>query len=466
MKLFTTFLLASVCTLSSLAQRPATPGLQGQNASFSSPQAFRQAGMFLQDSVLWETGVAGTNDFVSSWLIHLPSYNENGLLTEVVFFVRAGANWEHFSRKLYAYDGRKMTRYTHQVWDETSASWRDEYEEQRAYDGDDNLITLTTLAYDASVEGLVSDKRETMTYDNRGNLLELEAASWNGTGWEPETRRRWTYNQNDLFTQSVSQVWENGDWVFASRERATYGELEFDLLGLQRGTWDAQAAQWRAQEREIYEIDNRGQLLSTVLQAWNATSQSWIPLKREAYTYTLSRTYEQILEENWDGGWQPQTRRLFAQQQGQRETIRQSWENGEWVNQTRTYTRTNADDLLVEEVRGEAWSGSSWLNSEDTERYTYFWSEAVSTNLSSSLPSADCQLINPYRILTPIRCQGLEGGKTYQLELLDLQGRTVFQQAVRGGESFSIPRAVATGIYMLRLHDRARVVHMQKVQVE
>lgn len=202
----------------------------------------------------------------------------------------------------------------------------------------------------------------------------------------------------------------------------------------------------------------------------------------------------------WDsltGSWENEHRQKFiAGPQGQFQgRWRQVWDQGAWLNQFFGGQTFSGQDLLVNYQKWNAvtenweqgfrhllsydtdanlimskgwqtWNPDmeEWLNDNFTLRYTYFWSDLM-TSLSAIKSPQSCQITNPYAKGLPVICELPESGNQYVLELFDLLGRKVYAATFSAGEQPAINHDLSQGTYLLRISQNQTVFHLQKLAI-
>jgi hypothetical protein len=176
-------------------------------------------------------------------------------------------------------------------------------------------------------------------------------------------------------------------------------------------------------------------------QAWQDTG--WVNFRRQQYS-KLGPTGRQEIMQIWD-------------------STLQAWENG-----FRALAQYDSSFNLVAEAGIQAWDGniSDWGNTQETRACEHFYSPASATSLVPDLPQLNCNLSNPYRAYEPFYCESLQPGQNYDLRLLDMQGRTVYQQLIPGGAPFSIDRTLPAGVYNLSIFEDQQLQFVRKIIIQ
>jgi len=104
-----------------------------------------------------------------------------------------------------------------------------------------------------------------------------------------------------------------------------------------------------------------------------------------------------------------------------------------------------------------------WENRGFTQRHTHFWSEAILNDVEEARTFNNCVIPNPYPTGTYFFCDLPPSQNNYQLELHDMLGRPVYRTDVQSGQAVSIDTRPAPGVYVLRIHNRQQLYHLQRL---
>ncbi|MFD1615700.1 T9SS type A sorting domain-containing protein [Gelatiniphilus marinus] len=193
------------------------------------------------------------NESTSTWENHLKTeYTYSGtILTELTNYDWLNNNWEPRSRELNTYNvSNLITEKISQTWNATNTVWVNVLKTEYTYYPNEKLNVVTAYIWNSANSNWNNDLRETYTYS--GNLpTALKADTWNGTIWENNRLRHYTYDSNDFLTETlktkwngsafendervlrtnnnegfptemINQAWFFGSWLNNSRDRRTY----------------------------------------------------------------------------------------------------------------------------------------------------------------------------------------------------------------------------------------------------
>ena len=423
---------------------------------------------YVLDSSVCGYGVANTTQFGEE-IKGYYSYASDGSVSEVLFKEEMPAGtYENFSRKLYTYSNGQRTGYLYQLWNVSMGSWEDEYEEQTLYNADGQQERFSIREIDGTGQWR-NLYRESRGYDVDGNLTEILAASWDNGGWLDTAKTTIEYNDIGLYARIHALSWNGAGWDSLSRESADYGEfgMFWDTYLLEEKTQNV----WEGVVREQYSYDTYGFWTGMSRQGWNSGTGSWENLLREQYAYTRKGIWTGWSQQVWqDSGWVNSIRQTYSSSNQLRQDIMQTWDslaNG-WTNGFRVLAQYDGNFNLVREGGIQSWDPATtdWINTADTRQCVYTLRPVNATAIHAPLRQLDCTMMNPYRVYEPIHCESLQSGKRYELRLTDMQGRTVYQTSVPGGQKLSIDRSLPTGVYSLRISEDHQTHFLRKIIIK
>ena len=196
--------------------------------------------------------------------------------------------------------------------------------------------------------------------------VEEVTSFWSDDGWTVHSRTLWTYDRPGGEARvALSQSWDVGAWVDASRER-----WALDADGRQAsGTVEAWSdGAWAEQGTMAFTYDAEGRKVAALRRQWSESALS--------NADSLASTYRDGLEAErrffrWqDGAWTEVLRQTSAYDADGNERTRTHAEPGPegWTEQRRwtfTYAGGRLASSLVERKEDEAWA--PWLD----QTYTY-----------------------------------------------------------------------------------------------
>lgn len=425
---------------------------------------------FLKDSTFCSTGIANSQDFEEQTQAFY-TYTAEGALQEIRFEkIQAGGSFQNFSRKRYAYENGLQSRYLYQLFDAVEQAWKDDYQEVATYNESGQLIEYLIQETDGTGTW-VNLERISVGYDAAGNAEAITGFVWENEAWLEDFRQLSTFNEDGDFTEIVLQDWDGADWQPLSRERAAYGPGGYHWLNYQLEIADESDGLLKPFIREQYFYNDYGFWIGTEVQMADSVTGEFNNLYRERYGYNRRGIWTSWLQQIWeDSAWVNTIRQRFEGTPKNRMEVMEVYEasTDSWISAFRNFTQFDDNRNLVRIAGTQFFNpiSNQWVNQPGTRQCQHFYSEAsASTSRREEIPSLECTLLNPYRTNSPILCLGMEPGQPYVLDLRDMQGRTVLNQPVRGGQAFSMDAQVSEGVYMMTLRQQGRLRHLQKILV-
>lgn len=430
----------------------------------TNPAAEQSGPVYLMDSSVCGAGIIGTDQFTEDAGISY-QYDQAGRLVEAIYSLDGGNGvFEPYSRKVFTYANQEVS-YLFQLWDANTSSWKDDYEEKSILDAEGNQTSFIIRETD-NLGAWGNLFRENRTYNGDGNLIEVAFANWTGMAWEDTAKKTISYNQLGRFTDIYDFSWDGTAWDTVSHEGATYAqfgltwtEYFFELNG---------PSGWVPQLRESYLYDSYGFWTGMRRERWDAMTQVWEDDCREQYVYTRKGIWTGWIQETFDGtSWNNSGRQQAIPGAGNREEILQLWDStGQaWVNASKMSIELDQNRYISEETGLQSWDAAAneWINQASAYQCKHFWSTSGINSLDPAANQFACHMANPYRAYQPISCDDLNPGETYTLRLVNMQGRTAYQQQVSGGQEISVKRSLPQGIYTLTISEDDRLRYSRKL---
>ncbi|MEM7371344.1 MAG: T9SS type A sorting domain-containing protein [Bacteroidota bacterium] len=421
--------------------------------------------VFRLDSSVCGKGVVNTSQFGQEIKIQY-HYDSQGQLNEIIFFrENSSATYDPYSRKSYSYQDGLRTNYLYQLWDQSSSSWQDDYEEMTTYNSSSKQESFMIREANSSGQWM-NLFRENRAYDSMGRVRGVLSAKWDNNVWLDTARKEIEYNENGLYSMIYEQAWNGTAWDTLSRESAFYDELGM--------IWEGYLFENKTQNafeevvREQYQYDTYGYWTGMNRQIWNGGE--WENAIKETYRYNRTGLWLGWTQEIFkDSAWVNDIRQFYQKDGSNRNDLMQEWDTvaGEWNDRFRSVTRFDSDKNLIIEAGIQAWDEQAvtWGNLEKSRMCEHFWSPISATALGPQLPDLHCTLTNPYRVYEPIYCESLQAGKQYDVRLMDMQGRTVYERNISGGEIFSVDRSLPIGVYQLGIYDKQQIRFVRKIVI-
>lgn len=263
-------------------------------------------------------------------------FDGDGNMTEMVSYSwdSAASEWDNEFKFLQFYSGGGVfDSAISQMWDSAGAEW-DNISKYIYYWSGGLIDSMITQEWDTLTSGWVNDGKAQYTRDGNNNVIEWLTLSW-GTGvWDSAMRVTSTY-EDSLETQSVTAIYEEGNWVDYYRSTYTYDASGRDSVDFYEVWMDED---WAAQEADTfkytgdlntetvhydfltdeltknnYEYENENMVLDIATQ-W--VDPEWVNVSKEVWVYeealdlpiapgTLPKSVE--LSQNYPNPFNPTT---------------------------------------------------------------------------------------------------------------------------------------------------------------
>ena len=343
--------------------------------------------------------------------------NENGQLElrEEYEYQVEGEVWELQEYQEYQYNfyGKIILREIHK-WDQASGAVIPYSKRESAYSGD--------------------QISQTINY------------SWNKSSdvWQQETKRSYTFDENDNLTESIESEWDANDleWVLKSRTIREYDENGFEILEaeFETGIVDGQ------QETEIERQENEYEIDGKILLYYSSKRYRW-----DDDLQKLIGTFGSVTQSNTSG-----TVRQYV-------SIDFDTTSNEWYPQSVNYYYTS-NTPAKDEMNPDTVYINDTVFISDNSTDTLFFTDTVFIADTVFIPDSTNKLTNagftgeltrevqlypnPAKNYINIEMPSSEG----RLEIWSLQGRKIFEQSLtRSNERIQIQH-LKPGMYAVFIH--------------
>ncbi|PHN07110.1 T9SS type A sorting domain-containing protein [Flavilitoribacter nigricans] len=431
------------------------------------PGISQENSFFLRDSIYVDRGISGTTDFAQETRIYFPSYDDRGrVLQQVREHLGEDGVWRPQSRRMFTYDGDHLVEMHIQLWSINNQMWLDQRRDLYRYENDLKTEFIRQKAPQGQLE---NERRWQYSYTEEGAETGVLLQQWNGADWEDLSRKVVTYNEAGDLESQVLQVWFDGSWRNV-RSRVWNYETAGPRSRVKVTTvrvWSPESSDWVDQLRKIFQYNDDGQWISSRFESWQADTQEWVNTDRMLYAYDENgRPAGQALQ-SWDGAWENRGQVSFTFKNKQFLSEIEVWNQVEsdWNNFLRYQVELDELNLLKSRMGMQSWNGEAmlWENRNYTQRYTYFWSEAIVNSVTDAEEIFSCTVPNPYPVGQYFFCDLPPSQRNYRMELYDMLGRPVYQLDFQSGEALSINERPAAGMYVLRIHDGQKLHHLQRI---
>lgn len=431
--------------------------------SFDAP-ANDQA-IYVRDSSLCQDGVQNTSDFNSTVKMYY-NYATDGRLQQVNYVENVAGTWQNLARKHLTYANGRISQYRLERWDANNQVWQDNYLEQRAYDANGRLESVMKRT---GINNMEMQMRSAYSYDENGNLSRILNQTMDN-GWNNHSQQTFQNNEVGIPELTLSFAWNGSGWDSLSKESSTFEAFGFQWETYSLSLKDENSGNLEPVIREQYGYNRRGYWRWMTQQVWDKDQGVWENAVREEYDYTNNGIWTSWLQQGWENGdWVNTIRQRYNPNGEIREDLLQAFNtnNQTWENATRVLNKFDENGNLEREAGPQSWAGQGWVNSEASKQCFHNYSlQSIVSNRTEMLPQLDCLLLNPYKMASPIHCDAMEPGRKYQVQLMDLNGRSILRKNVDGGQAFSLDRpGLSTGIYYLNIYENGQPRFSQKLLI-
>lgn len=368
-----------------------------------------------------------------------------------------------------------------------------------SYDSEERLLVSQYFTLDIPTQNWVPDNRYTNTYSN-GLLTNFLYERYNFGLWEPMTKTDYTYFPGGQLMEAKSYINLGGTWFQDQRYSYTIDGVGNSVLELLE-TFNSGTGQFEPSIRTATTYDAANELTGRLTEVY--LNGAWENSTKSEYTHYADGKLKDQIDYEWDAtteAWietfkshySASGKILSSEYRGDYDPVNQVFNFGYRFNFT-----YNADDLILEQKFDNLQGGTfdtyipyNLINYEYDneggllEKVEQLWDLNSSTmklsnkthyfNTGCSFSDTDgpleaksnCQYANPIQPGQPIQCTGLSDGGSAMLELYDLAGRLVHQQAFAQTSSLDLRHPLPAGLYLLSIHDDKGWSYRSKVVVE
>ncbi|MEO0899317.1 MAG: T9SS type A sorting domain-containing protein [Bacteroidota bacterium] len=377
-----------------------------------------------------------------------------------------------------------------------SSRWT--YDFEYIFDGNKNTRALLETWTPANGPYVNSSLVE-FAYDSLGREVRQVVSNWSNNSWDSARKDIQSYG---LFNgvevhERILQFGTNGQWTNSSRTRDT-SDINGNIVRLSSDSWGGSPASWDKFSRKEFTYSPTQKILESLEFRYNSSSMMYEPYSRETHTYDASDFLLETLFELWDTGasaymtisritYIPNTFNLAASALTEK-WVMGNWENnllGEyeydscgnrvislnyfWLNNTSSWGLVSSDTNLYNPNGALLENTTFSFDSSDPNRAIVSGLKCTNnllnvTHLEEDEVSSSWLIPNP---IDPFRSLSLTGspGVSYQLSLVDMQGRQVLSQTFNGSKAISISE-IPIGLYILRISEKGTRVHTQKLWIK
>lgn len=337
------------------------------------------------------------------------------------------------------------------------------------------------------------NKREFFSYDNGGLLMqkEQEVIGKNGVTWGKSQRNNYLYTGSQLFDET-SLSWNRDSSAFINSFKNLYTyNVDNSLKSVLFQPWDADNKEWDYSTSDNIVYLPNGSVDLIVRQKWNKNLNRWDNSLRSKLSYSGVNVSEKVFQ-SWNTNtleWDNVQKDVFTYSGNSIEVITYSITGTEWTNYLRkvveienekvksiteyewygSWKQSNKNTYvynsnnLIEELTKQKWASNlGAFRNNQFEKSFYSQREIFDVHNASVI---EVLIANPVSRNQEFAISGLSVDKTYQIELIDMNGKVVFATNYQPGQQIKFGSKVTQGFYVLHLTSGTNFNKLQKLIV-
>lgn len=241
--------------------------------------------------------------------------------------------WNPNFRNLYSYryDGQMDEMLTQ---NHSSGSWQDSAKQVYAYDAQARNSTITNYTMEGANWALSGKTEKSWSADL---LMIQDSFLRQNNSWQLSGRMSYSYTLD-----RISAV-ENYQMVDGSLILTLHNDYEYDDQLRLSTVYIRYIAYPQISDTRMLYSYNDEDMVSEILYQQELQAGLWTDYFRYSYSYEDAGEISQILIQNYGGSWSNFARQLYSYPQAYaiKEMIYQTWDNGSWVNQSKTVDERN-----------------------------------------------------------------------------------------------------------------------------
>ena len=156
------------------------------------------------------------------------------------------------------------------------------------FDDGGNITEHQTYVFNTTSQSFVTDWKNELTYDERGNVIIRIQYNWNSESLVPGSKNEFTFDDNGNQTLRIKYNWNSESQSFVPSEKK---EHTFDENGnLTQEVWYS----WNTELQFLVPLSNTNfsydenfRLILYINSLWNTESQSFVPKQKNENTYFI-----------------------------------------------------------------------------------------------------------------------------------------------------------------------------------
>lgn len=318
------------------------------------------------------------------------------------------------------------------------------------------------------------------------------------SSWNPVKRFRWRYHpifDDEMAMKSWRWLDREQSWKLISRDSSIYN-VSGQVVQTFQQVYAEDKKEWKTESEVLFSYNLDGKLEQTVFYPADTTQIFWPSTLVAEYVYRDNGELGRLTYfiSNPDSSTKaPIVNVTFAytadgkilreeQFFGESEEYKQTAFSSVYDSQGRLVklikdrsslsgTQWNTDERIVYEFdapgRLKLEAKDIWNSQSQSWGRVYFW-EIYGESFKEEIPNYTsslfeiCPLPNPASTDAPFICAKLSANELYQLRVLDLQGRLIFEKEFAGDERVFWEKGLNAGLYLLGIGPKDKALHYQK----
>ncbi len=357
-----------------------------------------------------------------------------------------------------------------QVLDTATSDWINQFNTTFSYNASNQVIQLISQIWDDFQNEWVNSTRYDYSYDGSGYATGYIGYTWNSSGstWDNFQRAIYTNGPSGNPTQKLYETWDPGSSLWINHDLATYQyNTNLKLIQYLDQNWDIVLQTFVNYVKETFSYYTNGNQEEYYGYLWDPITLAY----KDTY-YNLNDSLGHTLEyysKSLDGVTFQYTYGYkyiytFNSFQQPSEILEQllNLVSLNWYDYSRRLDTYDANQNCTVELDQQYDTVSTaWINLFKQDHfYSYTNGIREIRNLSDY-----CFYSNPLQAGNAVFCPNLVTGKTYRINLINVQGQTVCTTILHSGESFTTPEDISAGLYVLQIMNDDKVVASGKVIV-
>jgi hypothetical protein len=181
----------------------------------------------------------------------------NNLISETTLNFAQSQAWKNVGKTIYTYNAsNKVTVQIDQNWNATNNTFENSYKTLKTYTNGNRTESIFQT-WNTSSSTWVNTEKQDLTFNSNNKPDGGLFYTWDGTQWVQSVRFTVTYNANNKVTSILAEKWDdfNGIWTNSGKEVVTYN-LNNNITSDKSASWVS--GSWKLTEQTDYIVDANG----------------------------------------------------------------------------------------------------------------------------------------------------------------------------------------------------------------